>query len=777
MLSQAELDIVRRDRELPGLAKLLDAEGFCDALRAAGSDVEIRSAKLRYLRYKPGQNCLAAYTLDVNGAVVECHAKAYRLADAQKFAKSELRANLSGPLGEGRFVWPWLGIEVCIFPNDNKLASLPLLTDAARREDFLKRHLPDQPALWQSSIRTLAYKPERRWVGALEVNGAPLAVCKLYGDTAFEEVRSKSKHFAPGKVLRLAPLLGRSKGRGASFFGWQPGQLLSQAMLEPSFDPAILFRVGVALAELQRQSVPNLPVRSSATEARALIKLGEFLEFLLPAEAARIHSIASRLVASISSLPQGNSVAHGDFYAKQILFAGNEISVLDLDEAARGDAPDDLGAFLAHLEREVAVGRLSATQLATFRTQLLDGYVSVVGAIDLARVELRTATRLFGRLPQFFRNHDSEWPQRTAESLARVESLLGPSVVMTPIQVVLDVKLPALERALQLQPAEALLGAVLRARDPHITAVTLRRIELRRHKPGRRAMIEYALELQRDGRVASLGLLGKLRRSGVDTENLELVRELSEGSFSAASTDGISVPELYGAVPTLGMTLQRQVEACPLARLLPGRDGLRAARRAADAICKLHHGQLMPRQTHTISDELDILKHRLVAVAALRSEWQDRFATLLQACQRLAMSLPIVSPRPIHRDFYHDQLLLDGDRVWLLDLDLLCAGDPALDAGNFVGHLLEWVERSPQEGTALRHAAVAFMDRFLELNGDCSAETVEVYATLTLARHVSISTQFADRAPFTEEILKRCELRCGLNPQSVKATELATVTL
>ncbi len=48
------------------------------------------------------------------------------------------------------------------------------MTDAARREDFLKRHLPEQPALWQSSIRTLAYKPERRWVGALEVDGTPL---------------------------------------------------------------------------------------------------------------------------------------------------------------------------------------------------------------------------------------------------------------------------------------------------------------------------------------------------------------------------------------------------------------------------------------------------------------------------------------------------------------------------------------------------------------------------------------------------------------------------
>lgn len=775
MLSQAELDIVRRDLELPGLEKLFDAEAFCDALRAATADMGIRSAKLRYLRYKPGQNCLAAYTLDVNGATVECHAKAYRLADAEKFAKAELRANVSGPLGEGRFVWPRLGIEVCIFPNDNKLASLPLLTDAARREDFLKRHLPEQPALWQSSIRTLAYKPERRWVGALEVNGAPLAVCKLYGAAAFEEVRSKSKHFASGEVLRLAPLLGRSKGRGALFFGWQPGQLLSQAMIEPSFDPAILFRVGVALAELQRQTIPGLPVR--ADDARTFGELGSFIGFLLPHLAERLRSLVQQLITGLASSPRRESTIHGDFYAKQILLAVEHVTVLDLDEAARGDAGTDLGSFLAHLEREVIGGRLAETKREKLREQFLRGYGSAGGEIDSRLVDLHVAARLFARLPDFFRNHDLEWPQRTEEMLARIESLVGKPRPVVPLRMGVDAKLPALEPAMRPEVVGLLLASALRRRDAGIEAVALRQIDLRRHKPGRRALIAYQLELQRNGGVEPRALLGKLRRRGVDAENLELVRELSAGSFSAASTDGICVPELYGAIPELGMTLQRQVEGCPLAKSLPGREGLLAARRAADAICKLHHSQLMPGRTHTISDELDILQHRLGAVAALRPEWAERLATLLQACQQLAMRLHIVSPRPVHRDFYHDQLLLDGQRVWLLDLDLLCAGDPALDAGNFIGHLIEWGVREPSARVALNEAAEVFEARFQELSGRGSQEAVEIYTTLTLARHVSISTQFTDRAPFTEEILELCEERCGLTNQSIRGAVRATAML
>lgn len=775
MLSQAEWDIVRRDLELPGLEKLFDADSFCDALRAAASDVTIGSAKLRYLRYKPGQNCLAAYTLDVNGVPVECHAKAYRLADAGKFAKAGLRANVSGPLGEGRFVWPRLGIEVCIFPNDNKLASLPLLTDAARREDFLKRHLPEQPALWQSSIRTLAYKPERRWVGALEVNGAPLAVCKLYGDTAFEEVRSKSKHFAPGEVLRLAPLLGRSKGRGALFFGWQPGQLLSQAMLDPDFDAAILFRVGVALAELQRQTIPGLAVRSR--DAHALEELGSFASFLQPHLAERLPPLVQQLITEMASSTGRETTIHGDFYAKQILLAGEHVTVLDLDEAARGDALTDLGSFLAHLEREVICSRLAETKRESLREQFLKGYGSVGGEIDSRLVDLHVAARLFARLPDFFRNPDPEWPQRTEEMLARIESLAGKPRPVALTQVSLDAKLPALEQAMRPEVAGLLLASALRGRDAGIEAVALREIHLRRHKPGRRALIEYQLELQRGGGVEPLALLGKLRRRGVDTENLELVHELRAGGFSAASADGISVPELHGVIPELGMTLQRQVQGCPLARLLPGREGLLAARRAADVICKLHHSRLMPRQTHTIADELAILKQRLVVVSAQRPEWEDRLATLLQACQRLAIGLHIVSPRPVHRDFYHDQLLLDGQRVWLLDLDLLCAGDPSLDAGNFIGHLIEWGVREPSAQPALTEAAQVFAARFQELSGRASQEAVEIYTTLTLVRHVSISTQFTARAPFTETILELCEQRCGVTNKSIRGATLATAML
>ncbi len=805
MLSHAEQDLIRRDIALPGLATLLDAAVFRAALQAS-ADAQIRAVRLDYLRYKPGQNCIAAYTLTVAGAEVECHAKAYRQCDGAKLEKAKLRPAISGALGSGRFIWPQTRIEVCVFPNDNKLGSLALMGDAARREDFLRRHLFGHEQLWQSEVCTLAYKPERRWVGALEVDGTPLAVCKFYGESAFESARLKSKCFRNGEVLRLAPLIGRSKGRGALFYDWQRGELLSQAMLGPTFDSAVMFRVGVALAELQRQPTTNLSLRSGDAAAREIVSLGEFLEFLLPAEAERVHDIAARLAASIGGLPQGDSVVHGDFYAKQILFSGGEITVLDLDEAARGDAADDLGTFLAHLEREVAVGRLNASHLVTFRSQLLAGFASQAGDVDSKLVELYTAARLFGRLPQFFRNHDPEWSQRTRESLERVAALLGGSCLNeisrpetrqrsaavsqtsrsksecaaagfqhsrapykgesgtpTGLTTGFDAKLPALEIALAPKVVEPKLASTLMETYPDIETLTLQSATLWCHKPGRRGLARP---------TTAVTLLGKLYRRGVDVENVAAVRELIKSGFGGDSADGISIPDFVGALPEMGMTLQRRESGRPLAESLTGTDGQSAARRAADAICKLHRSSVLLRKTHTVADELEILDARLTALAGRRPEWELRLRGLWRECRKMAGRLHIVTPRSIHRDFYHDQLLLDDRRVWLLDLDLLCAGDPALDAGNFIGHLIEWGVRAPEHRAAFDAAAAAFTERFIEHGGTDTTGAVEIYTTLTLARHVSLSAQFPERAAFTERILAVCEERCGSLYETFRPTEL-----
>src|SRR5438874_470747 len=72
---------------------------------------------------------------------------------------------------------------------------------------------------------------------------------------------------------------------------------------------------------------------------------------------------------------------------------------------------------------------------------------------------------------------------------------------------------------------------------------------------------------------------------------------------------------------------------------------------------------------------------------------------------------------PIHGDFYAKQVLLDGGRVGIIDLDQAARGDPAFDLGRFIAH----VERAAvRDGLPARHVADltrAFLDGYQAATG------------------------------------------------------------
>lgn len=69
---------------------------------------------------------------------------------------------------------------------------------------------------------------------------------------------------------------------------------------------------------------------------------------------------------------------------------------------------------------------------------------------------------------------------------------------------------------------------------------------------------------------------------------------------------------------------------------------------------------------------------------------QAPFAGAAELTREVAASLsedPPLTPIAVHRDFHDKQILVDGDRGTLIDLDLAALGPPALDAGNIIAHL------------------------------------------------------------------------------------------
>ena len=342
-------------------------------------------------------------------------------------------------------------------------------------------------------------------------------------------------------------------------------------------------------------------------------------------------------------------------------------------------------------------------------------------------------------------------------------SVIDPCIT-DPFGVATDAKMPFLAKALD--PLEvlhqferclfqhSLFGSEEKAQI-HLTS-----IRVVRYKPGRRCLIEYNLTVERPHAAPEeLTLIGKTRSRGLDRFSYQLHQSLWSAGFAADSEDGISVPEPMGIVPEFQMWFQRKVPGVIATRLLTEPTGVEVAQCIAQAIHKLHQAGILASRRHTMTDELRILHERLPLVAQLKPQWTRRIERILEACDRLGSAVPKSRIHGIHRDFYADQVIIDGSRLYLLDFDLYCEGDPALDIGNFLGHITEQSLRTFGTPDALMDREEELTDRFLSLSTQSTCAALCAYKTLTLVRHIYISTLFPERCRITEPLLELCEQR------------------
>lgn len=333
------------------------------------------------------------------------------------------------------------------------------------------------------------------------------------------------------------------------------------------------------------------------------------------------------------------------------------------------------------------------------------------------------------------------------------------TVVTDPFNVAADPQMPFLAWALnprevQHQFEHCLPSLATRQHQFHLHA-----IRVTRYKPGRRCLIEYDIGKEEAGVIT---LIGKARARGLDRSTYQLLESLWEAGFRVDSQDGIGVPKPIGVISKFQMWLQSKAPGVAASRLLAQPDGVALARRIAEAIHKLHQTGIQSNRRHTMAEELRILHERLPLVAQMKPLWVNRLERILEACDRIGATIPEPRFQGVHRDFYSDHVIVDETRLYLVDFDLYCEGDPGLDVGNFVAHLTEQSLRALGDPNALRNREQALEERFIELAGEATQAAVRAYSILTLVRHIYLSTQFSERRPHTGSLLTLCEARLGL---------------
>lgn len=746
MLSLPDRDLTGRDPDLPGLSTLLDPEGIEALIEKEWPEVTAAAAEIFYLRYKPQTSCLAGYRVQLNGKPTILAIRARRADAADKIANHLRKASVSGTLGTGRTVLRD-ALTLAVYPNDHRLPALTCVGDRHRRAELLA----DVGFGPESELALLRYRPERRFVGKLTDPSGKCASVKLYRDGDYEQALANAWALRSDGPLSLPVVHGWSDRFNAIACSWVEGPPLSPSLASAE-------RIGQALSRLHFQRPQSLKKIEPATQARSVLMLAQHVARLWPPLAKQAQRVARHISRELDDDPGSQAALHGDFHLDQLIDAGDAVGIVDLDEAGFGAAEWDLGNIAGHLHvRQLDV---CPDQARSFSEALCDAYRASGGRASVEQVRLQTAHSIFRLAARPFRDRESDWPERIERILVLSEGIGGWPRRAISLPQKGDPALPHLGEACD--PHLALGHLDLTALGPGDWRI--RSAQLMRHKIGRRCVIEYELAEPSGSHEV---LIGKMRARGPDTRCFALQSELWRTRFGPRTVDGISVPEPVALVPQLSMWLQRKVQGLPFG-FGPGRASLEP-RRVAEAIAKLHRSNVAPVRRHGIADEIRILRERFEALIERRPDWRVRLEQLLESAGQLCLLAVPTRMRPIHRDFYQDHLIVDGNAICIVDFDLLCLGDPAVDIGNFSAHLTELALRTQGDPERPGLWQQALKREYCRL-GEAAPFNIELYELLTLMRLVEIADRMVERRASAERLLHHVEQRVSMLTNASRKT-------
>jgi hypothetical protein len=262
--------------------------------------------------------------------------------------------------------------------------------------------------------------------------------------------------------------------------------------------------------------------------------------------------------------------------------------------------------------------------------------------------------------------------------------------------------------------------------DAHGAAVRELAVHVVRYKPERKCVLRYDIQWAVDTGLPSLvyAKVVRPRQLGSSPRLLSWIRE-STGVLV------FDVPEPLGILPRLGTELYSPVPGAPLSALGEAEQFPRICRRVGGALRQFHGLRLptarrggvetwMARLERTAAELLLLLPSDGKRIEGLRR----RLATRLEEARSFASSL-------IHGDFHGDNVLVDGDRVGLVDLDDCALGDPAEDLGSMWAQLTWLSFKGARRSPLLERGRQALLDGYLEGH---PGET-EANAPVQAARH------------------------------------------
>lgn len=777
------MHLFQPDHDLPATRVVFNTDAVAARIAPWFGGAGEVSVAIADIRYKPNTSCVVTYRVAAGDSLTFIHAKAFQLRDwptrKQKIVSDNNAAGQSSDvLYDDEF-----GFALFRFPSDSKLPGITKFVEDPN--EFLSSVLFEQfQADRLVSFETLAYKPNRRFTAALNLESGTRLVLKLHDPTTFDQVLQSAAILKKVSPVATPNREGRSNRHRALAYEWVAGTRPSISGIERAESQRLMEMIFEFLDCLHRPtqfSGKAVPVQRASD---GITKIGEYLAVVYPPIAKDIREAGKRILNGLANdFPA--TLIHGDFHLDQILVSRGEqdrVSACDFDSCCLGDPTADLANFVGHLRYRACLGEVSQAQVSEINDWATSHLENSRDPASPNRFAWNQLAAMFRLVTHPFRSGSTNWIQQTEQFVTHINQQIdfiartseSNSTTLNiehpnDAELVLDKGVDELKRdnTVQMDPAFAFLAEAF---DPAVATNVLRQampcleqefgtfsiesILVRRHKIGRRCLIEYKLATEQGPRF----VLGKASAKRLDRKTF--VRQSSlfdRRGFAGDCSDGISVPRPLGVWAEWKMWFQEKVEAVDGMTILKENRLSTVTERIASAMAKLHSSRYRRKHVHSVQAELDQLSKHLETMKSELPSERTRINQIALSCVAIGKSISEHELRPIHRDFYHDQVMFSEDRTWLVDLDLVCMGHPALDVGNFVAHLTEDAIRRFDDAGHWRVEEQQLVDLYVGAMPSVTRADVAAFTVISLARHIYLSWIIRGRRNWTVTVVDEVE--------------------
>ncbi len=213
------------------------------------------------------------------------------------------------------------------------------------------------------------------------------------------------------------------------------------------------------------------------------------------------------------------------------------------------------------------------------------------------------------------------------------------------------------------------------------------KIQVLGYRLEKRCTLLYELKLKTtSGKPKTLRLIGKIYSEKKSKKVWEIMTKLGESQLFQQNKN-VKIQSLILFSPELNALFLEYNPGKSLYHTKNSRSYLTAIRQVPKVLEQLQESHINLETKYTLTDELELVDKSHRYLRLFLPEAREKADLILQKIEVDSEKLQNSALLPAHRDFYDKQVLVDGNKLTVIDWDTFAMADPALDFGNFAAHL------------------------------------------------------------------------------------------